>query len=558
MNPEPHPIDPNELTAPDTDEIALAADEAPLPAPPEPVSDWRYWLRRLLVCNPFFLCSAALLLFGINRLSVDPEFLGNEVENLLFNFSALQFYEVLVVVTALVLARRRVWYDSALLVVLENGLALVPFMLISQATLIDGRLAGGLTLAGGAVAAGRFLSVRRWYPQFNLPWRALLLGGAILAANMALPRIFRPMMEVDVENWRGPNLVAWYLVLPLLAAGANLLPRPWRYGGLNPERHWLPLFIYGLWIAGTAVHVWCVAYICRLPFEMHLLGPLALVAAWTVWSRLSDCVPNPSASWERAALLLTFCAPLLSFAQPWLFVTLAELNLLAYIVLCLLGCENVAKWAKHLALASLPLILAGMPLEWGNVWLPDFSRGQYITLAGIGLCVLLALQSRRLELGLLGAVAVAVAAGGLAREWSLHAAVQAGLVFLMLHSLSWLEEDYPNGNVFRRLAALLWVIDAWAWTRAEDWLVGGFVAGGALLVLGAWCFVRLLHERRGLGIVALAAALVMASGPANWFLHNSAEGVIALAGSLVLFAAGIVVAWRRHHWEQRDDGGVAP
>ena len=67
----------------------------------------------------------------MNRLSVDPTFLGNETDNLLFNFFALQFYELLLVGTGLLLARRQVWYDSALLVVLENGLVLVPFMLIS-------------------------------------------------------------------------------------------------------------------------------------------------------------------------------------------------------------------------------------------------------------------------------------------------------------------------------------------------------------------------------------------------------------------------------------------
>ena len=99
----------------------------------EPLCTWRYWARRLLVCNPFFLCSAALLLFGVNRLSIDPGFLTDETHNLLFNFFALQCYEGLVVVTAVVLARRRIWYDSALLVVLDSGLVLVPFMLISQA-----------------------------------------------------------------------------------------------------------------------------------------------------------------------------------------------------------------------------------------------------------------------------------------------------------------------------------------------------------------------------------------------------------------------------------------
>jgi hypothetical protein len=73
------------------------------PGPPEYSADnhdWRHWVRRLLICNPFFLCSAALLLFGVNRLSNDPNFLGDEIHNLLFNFFALQFYEVLVVLGA--------------------------------------------------------------------------------------------------------------------------------------------------------------------------------------------------------------------------------------------------------------------------------------------------------------------------------------------------------------------------------------------------------------------------------------------------------------------------
>src|SRR5262245_14668706 len=175
------------------------------------ITGWRDWARRLLVCNPFFLCSAALLLFGVNRLSSDEKLFFDEVHNLVFNFSALQFYEVLVVLTALVLARRRIWYDSALLVVLENGLALVPFMLISQATLQgeaarDGlRLAWMLSLAGGVVAICRSAAIRRWYPQFNLPLRAQVLGLAILAGNVALPLVFRPRMEVDVADWQEEN-----------------------------------------------------------------------------------------------------------------------------------------------------------------------------------------------------------------------------------------------------------------------------------------------------------------------------------------------------------------
>src|SRR5258707_15249267 len=68
-----------------------------------------FWLRRLLACNPFYLVSAALLLYGIYRVSVDPGFLSEETAHLFFNFTSLQVYELLLVGTAIFLARRRIW-----------------------------------------------------------------------------------------------------------------------------------------------------------------------------------------------------------------------------------------------------------------------------------------------------------------------------------------------------------------------------------------------------------------------------------------------------------------
>src|SRR4051794_39163236 len=76
----------------------------------------RDWIGKFLARNPFYLVSAALLLFGINRLSIDPNFLGAEEPKLAFNFAALQLYEFLLVFVAIVLGLRRVWYDSTLLV----------------------------------------------------------------------------------------------------------------------------------------------------------------------------------------------------------------------------------------------------------------------------------------------------------------------------------------------------------------------------------------------------------------------------------------------------------
>ena len=126
------------------------------------------WLRLVLAGNPFYLLSAALLLFGINRLSIDPNFLGAELPNLVFNFGALQLYEVLLVLVAILLARRRIWYDSMLLLGLENMLVLVPFILVTQALLIGNGVALALCLAGTFMAVLRFASLRRFIPEGGL------------------------------------------------------------------------------------------------------------------------------------------------------------------------------------------------------------------------------------------------------------------------------------------------------------------------------------------------------------------------------------------------------
>ena len=45
----------------------------PLPALPNP-RPLSWWLRKFLACNPFYLVSAALLLYGCYRVSIDAPF----------------------------------------------------------------------------------------------------------------------------------------------------------------------------------------------------------------------------------------------------------------------------------------------------------------------------------------------------------------------------------------------------------------------------------------------------------------------------------------------------
>src|SRR5579872_34161 len=122
-----------------------------------------YWIKKFLACNPFYLVSAALLLYGFYLVSSDANFPGREVYQLGFNFGSLQFYELLLVATAIFLARRRIWYDSVLLTSLENLLILVPFILISQAALINQQIVWIICLAGGLAALFRFWGLKHFF-----------------------------------------------------------------------------------------------------------------------------------------------------------------------------------------------------------------------------------------------------------------------------------------------------------------------------------------------------------------------------------------------------------
>lgn len=553
-------IDPESQSAP-----APAPESTPVPAPapdetPAPPNDWRYWMRRLLVCNPFFLCSAALLLYAVNRLSSVDSLFAGEIHNLFFNFSALQFYETLVVFAGILLARRKIWYDSSLLVVVEQGLVLVPFLLISQATvqhqeIRDGmNLAGTLALAGVAATAGRMLSIRRFFPQFNLPPRALLLGAFLLVGNVVLPLVFRVRIEKDLLDWEDENQFLWYFVLPLLVCGANLLPKPGRYGGSNPERHWLPIFIYGLWSAGSAAHVWSMAHICGFKMELHQLAPVACALVWTLWHRLHDFLPTPSPRMRLAVLVLALVAPLLAFGNSTVFTILATGTHLGYTVLWLrsAGTWPLRSAVGHLAMVSLAMILAGLPIEWARAALPRIDRPGCVVIAGAILALLHALRSRTPFAGIVATATTALALTMFSASYpsiNIHAVVQISVVFLLLHSIRWNSNEPLAENLLRVGAGGLWLLDAAIWTSNLQLTSFLFSSIAAAVVLLVSCLCR----GRAFRILAFASLAVICCAPGHWLSRNASAGAMALIGSLALFAIGMIVAWTRHRWDNRNE-----
>ena len=229
-----------------------------------PSFDRGRFIRFLAASNPFYPISAAVLLYGFYRVSADPRFLPGEIAQLIFNFTSLQVYELVLVTTAIFLAGRRIWYDSTLLVGVENLLVLVPFMLISQAALIEIRWVWAMCLVAGAAVVVRSSALKRFVAELNFPTRLIQIGLVVLVVNVLLPITYRILHEFKIGKLPTTgaayltNEFAWLLILPVLCALANFVPARSANGNLLPQRFWIPPGLFSLWVIGTIVHLYCL------------------------------------------------------------------------------------------------------------------------------------------------------------------------------------------------------------------------------------------------------------------------------------------------------------
>ena len=529
----------------------------PPPARPAPRKPFSWWLKRLVVCNPFYLVSAALLLYGFYRVSADTGFLREEAAQLAFNLSSLQAYELLLVATAIFLARRRVWYDSTLLVCLENLLVLVPFILITQAALIDLPLVWVLSLAAASVALLRFGSLKRFIAPLNFPRRLVPLGLLLLATNTALPIVYRILEQSklgtrpDFGAAYYTNQCAWLLVLPMLCALANLLPPARDAGDLLPQRGRLPGFWFSLWLAGTVVHLYCLGYIYEFALSPKMTAPAVWVLLWSFELRASRWVAQQSAARQRALLAVPLLAPFLGWSAPAnnVFLALALLNAAVYAGLFLR--LRKPSLVLPLFLFCLMALVAGFPEPWGTRLLSGFSRGGAVAAALTGYVVLGAALSRSPKLALggaltLGSVLLAVLS---ARPNGSHWALELPLVFLLLHSLRWEDARHVGSSALRLIAGALWVLDAGVWMHSGGRVWPLLVLAG--MVFGAYLLFRWLSGRWGPLPVPLAAALALLTVPGNITadkLHTAPPGLLAVVGSFLLFGLGTLVAVSRRRW----------
>ena len=325
-----------------------------------------YWIKKFFACNPFYLVSAALLLYGLSLVSSDAGFLRRELYQLAFNFSALQAYELLLVATAIILARRQIWYDSVLLIFLENLLVLAPFILISQASLLDQRLVWAICLAGGMSAMARYWGLKRFFKELNLPRRALICGFVLLLINFALPLIFHHLNELKIgtKPTEGAayemNRLCWLLLLPSMFALIHLLPRPRQLGGLLSQRAWLPSGMFLLWVAASGAYLFSLSYVYNFDWEPVFKAPLIWVVMWSVYVRQTDFVARPVPLLSRILLALPVGATLFALggAAKAVFIALTIGNLACYPIVLMKHRGN--RTALHLLLISGLALLAAL------------------------------------------------------------------------------------------------------------------------------------------------------------------------------------------------------
>jgi len=540
-----------------------------IPADPDPGSLRQYpgpkplswWLQKLFVCNPFYLVSAALLLYGCYRVSIDAPMFNLETARLLFNFGSVQAYEALLVVTAIFLSRRAIWYDATLLTGLESLFVFVPFILISQATLTGWTMGMVMCFGAGIAAAMRFGSLKKCFHELNLPRESLIVGGLLLAFNILLPLVYRIYGEhmntasLDAGPAHAMNLKVWMLVLPVMIAQANGIPQSGAGKGL-PQHRWLPMGLFLLWMIVTGLHLYSLGYVYQFGFSYEQIAPACLVMAWTVFRLV---VLNFTTMPDLLRRMLMF-PPLLvalfavapeSGNKTFLILTVANVGVYAF--LCLYGKNR--RFAGHLLFVSISMFITGMPGTWLHAMDAGSTHAGIVAFGAMAYLMFWLTRSRDPRLGILGSAILGVgvlSAFGISTT-VFNVAMQSGSVFLLLHSLRWHDDEHPGAKIVRVLTCLAWVVETFIWMNCPGSKMWMPCVPGAVVLTA--CLARSFRQALDHPVIPAASAMVLLAGPcdaAGSAAYSMPVGLLAVIGSFCLFGFGTVVALTRHFWHRHE------
>src|SRR3954471_8237642 len=342
----------------------------------------------VMVCNPLLLLSPMCLLYGIYRAVVAPNLFATDTANTIFNFVTLACYVLMVCVTSTLLARRGIIPDTVMLLLLNGLLFVAPFILIAHGVFLEGHLAMALGILGIAMSKGQLEILKRRLPESFISPQLMIGAALVLMVNFAAPLLFRHGLENDNEAWGRTSDYAWYLVLPLLAAWLNALPNRTMFDSIW-ARPWFASLIYGLWLIGTCVELWTVAYVDDRQLHSFQFTVALWVVAWTAFRR-ANMFETVCA--ERIQKFAPICAILIPGIGALLGLDLRISALLYLLNLPLLGL--VVGRLPVFAFGGISLVgaLCCMPENWIAQLSPLLTRGDFIavlfgavTLGAIGM-----------------------------------------------------------------------------------------------------------------------------------------------------------------------------
>jgi hypothetical protein len=198
-----------------------------------------------------------------------------------------------------------------------------------------------------------------------------------------------------------------------------------------------------------------------------------------------------------------------------------------------------SRLALHLGLVSGAMALCSTP--------------KALVFAIFAYALVCAMFSRRVRWGVLGGIGVtsAIMAAFPHGTGYVYAAMQVGLVFVLLHSLRWVDTQSRHARAMRNCAAITWIWHGAVWLLMDPASaeLGAFLLGLSVVVI--YFCARAVVGIWGPRIVPYAGVVVMSIGPAwkaaLWLLESPA-GVLVLIGSFVLFAAGTALAVTKQRW----------
>lgn len=510
-----------------------------------------HWLCRFFACNPLYLASAGLLLYGINQLSSDASLAGAEPAQITFNFAALFIYEILLVWTAILLARRAIWYDSLLLVGLENLFVLVPFSLVSRAVQLDASLGQGLCVAAAALAGLKFWALRRYIPSLNLPPQLLGWGAVILGANIALALGLRDLSTNPHELHFWISL-SWLFGMPLLIGLGNCLPRT--FVSESPEQKgWLPYAALGIWIAVTACHLGGVGYVYTFDWSFVLLAPALWALAWTLVLQTKVLVANAGTA-RRYLLVAPLAVTVFAAGDLRICFALNVLNVAGY----------AWAWYRHrrrdlLLLGGMAFVVAAsvLPVTWTRQFAPGLQRIEWVAVCAFVSFLGGIVASRNPKWTMVGGglcfFATVLALSRM--ETPFHWAVQAGLMFCIAHSVRWRDEEVAGARTARILFCVAWMAQSFLWSlvSGSEALRGCIVSAG--IVFACYALQRLLGGDWKSRLIPVSALVVLMSAPGAYLaerLKSAPSGYLAMAGSFLLFALGTIAALTKPRWHKNE------